>query len=581
MTKSVSTKHIAFAIFLASAFAFPLWHIYVTRPDVKVFEAKTQTDNTSSLSDKPIYQMDRIKPCRVRTNLTDFIFTANASSFGLFPSANSTPTSFTIVAVVQPRNNLGPGHWERYQMVPSLFPPDDLILSASSKTTHFRQSLRQCRLPSTSPTSSHVYEHSRIYESELELSVHGIYELSVRLEHRDYEWNPINSTHLKISSLKKVTLPLHIQANTTAKVYVPHTRSSINTNQISPHCNISSLYNSSALTNSSAEEAPFPFPLDSLFPGHWRLHTALLSNPRYNSTPWVTNQSPSKTGYLWLPSTDCTLRHFTPPASRKCLIKKYPVIHWYGDSNSRRAIKYLNMNKPWTTFVKGDTDAEICEDGRSGWFGDFHHGNRAVLIGENEGIANKNPEGEVELMSKSEKWKAAYAKIYFRSIGDSSTRNPFLWKDILDVGHPKNAVAESRRYNESVKLVIFSSGNWGAAFEQYATWAQELRKFAISLKTLYAHETGVRFVFRPAQPACSSRVFGHNRFEHRKYTHARNEMFRTTAAIIFKEELNADIWDVGPVNSDDLMCSSFDCPSNHAHPSIISMENQLLFNLLC
>ncbi|ORY25668.1 hypothetical protein BCR33DRAFT_72206 [Rhizoclosmatium globosum] len=101
----------------------------------------------------------------------------------------------------------------------------------------------------------------------------------------------------------------------------------------------------------------------------------------------------------------------------------------------------------------------------------------------------------------------------------------------------------SLKRREKVSLVVVSVGNWEAAFEDVDGWSERVRAFARGLKEMYREMEGVRFVFRTAQPACPVTEWG--QYRHRRYTPARNEMFRTLGAMIFKEELNGYLgyWD--------------------------------------
>ncbi|KAJ1718121.1 hypothetical protein LPJ61_006836, partial [Coemansia biformis] len=49
---------------------------------------------------------------------------------------------------------------------------------------------------------------------------------------------------------------------------------------------------------------------------------------------------PDNNNRVWLPYT-CRLQRYTYQGFAKCLAQHYPLVHWYGDSNTRRAMKKI------------------------------------------------------------------------------------------------------------------------------------------------------------------------------------------------------------------------------------------------
>ncbi|ORY44193.1 hypothetical protein BCR33DRAFT_717265 [Rhizoclosmatium globosum] len=361
----------------------------------------------------------------------------------------------------------------------------------------------------------------RFYSASVQIPHSGSYSLSVSVVAEAFRWNAYNESNIwPWKRLEKAVL--NVDGDTVIKVEVLKGGSG---KSASNTCDLARIYNATNVIQKG-------WPLSELLPGYWAQLPMMLSIETRRG-----NTKPLLTGSTFIP-TQCSLRAFTAHQGRMCLIEKYPVIHWFGDSNSRRAIKFLDVRDGgWRGFL-GKDGREVCEDGNGG-------SGRLFL-------------GVVVLR--------------IRSWGRNLTNAVFSWRRVLDRSDWWNVVSMSLKRREKVSLVV-------AAFEDVDGWSERVRAFARGLKEMYREMEGVRFVFRTAQPACPVTEWG--QYRHRRYTPARNEMFRTLGAMIFKEELNADIWDIGIVNSNQDMCEQFHCPSNHAHPSVVALENQLLFNLIC
>ncbi|KAJ3280570.1 hypothetical protein HDU79_011533 [Rhizoclosmatium sp. JEL0117] len=199
----------------------------------------------------------------------------------------------------------------------------------------------------------------RFYSTSVQIPHSGSYSLSVSVVAEAFRWNAYNESNIwPWKRLEKAVL--NVDGDSVIKVEVLKGGSG---KSASKTCDLARIYNGTNVIQKG-------WPLSELLPGYW----AQLSNDAVNRNEngrhkaWIQNTKPLLTGSTFIP-TQCSLRAFTAYQGRMCLIENYPVIHWFGDSNSRRGIKFLDVRDGgWRGFL-GKDGREVCEDGMGVGFG--------------------------------------------------------------------------------------------------------------------------------------------------------------------------------------------------------------------
>ncbi|KAJ1936581.1 hypothetical protein EC988_008155, partial [Linderina pennispora] len=163
------------------------------------------------------------------------------------------------------------------------------------------------KLKATPDLRNHDRESVHIYEADVVLRDPDVYRPEGILEHRNAEWNP----EIPMNPLPYDAEPLEVSGE--SKVTVVDDRAS-------PY----SLHNylSLPLCTSTAVE------------GRWI---------RQRDLPFSAAVVPGSDnhGRVWLPYS-CRMRRVPYEEFVGCLREKYPLTHWYGDSNTRRSLKKIS-----------------------------------------------------------------------------------------------------------------------------------------------------------------------------------------------------------------------------------------------
>ncbi|KAJ1724304.1 hypothetical protein LPJ61_005750, partial [Coemansia biformis] len=89
---------------------------------------------------------------------------------------------------------------------------------------------------------------------------------------------------------------------------------------------------------------------------------------------------PDNHNMVWLPYS-CRLRHISYTDAVQCMAARYPLMHWYGDSNIRRSLKKLVTLGQWCTSEEDlQTRSCLCEDYHESNFTRFNPGYRQLVI---------------------------------------------------------------------------------------------------------------------------------------------------------------------------------------------------------
>lgn len=331
-------------------------------------------------------------------------------------------------------------------------------------------------------------------------------------------------------------------------------------------------------------------------------------------------------GNFWAPYA-CRYRHIRYQDFTKCLSKKYPLIHWFGDSNSRRAIKKMVTNGDWCADFEAiranSTLARSChcEDYSDMTWNRtlFDPWSRASAI-ERQPLANTSSEwGQLETDDKSEMW-------FYKLDGLTNLNDPGWEESFKDFPPPSDMVHHVpgltvdetwvRRFGEPLdmpgaditpqlkqeeknvekrsmhlskrwyltlkppQVLIISLGNWDTSWMPYADYQVAVQRLINYIKQRYIpYKTAV--IYRAPQYYCC-RV-DTSEWQRRLSTQ-RMEAYDRYARDMLTQHVGAKVWDVytlGESRSWQDKQASTDCPSNHVPSDLVAVENQILMNGLC
>ncbi|KAH8552458.1 hypothetical protein BGW37DRAFT_287181 [Umbelopsis sp. PMI_123] len=327
-------------------------------------------------------------------------------------------------------------------------------------------------------------------------------------------------------------------------------------------------------------------------------------------------------GNFWAPYT-CRYRPISYQDFTTCLAKKYPLIHWFGDSNSRRAIKKMVTDGEWCSdysIIQTNTTIQRschCEDyGDLSWNRTlFDPWSRAAQITRVPMAPTSNEWGELGKEDKSEVW--FYKMDGLTNLNDPGWEESFKeypnpselalyvsglavdqeWTsrfgEPLDLTRadisppPKKEEKRSNRLDKRwyltlapPKLLVISLGNWDTSWMPYAEFQVAVQRLINYIKQRYIpYKTAV--IYRAPQYFCC-RVDTSD--WKRRLSTQRMEAYDRYARNMLSKHVGAKVWDVyalGESRSWEDKQVSLDCPSNHVPSDVVAVENQLLMNSLC
>ncbi|KAI8368216.1 uncharacterized protein BYT42DRAFT_504122 [Radiomyces spectabilis] len=319
---------------------------------------------------------------------------------------------------------------------------------------------------------------------------------------------------------------------------------------------------------------------------------------------------------FWAPY-NCRYRHITYPQFNRCLARKYSLgIEAYGDSNMRRSIKKFlsrgrwcrDWSKRWqmdiplrsfpanyTTPMYASSPADwkwtmddmqpvacYCEDYQErswnrAWFDPMTRRNNVLL---------ENTPEESDALGWDTEWDSGSYDVTTR---DGAILRSYKWDGLTALNNPSwesaftdgNATSTGRP-----DIAIFSLGNWDATYMRFEDFVHELDKLNTHIHARFigpGKEDGrqTTIIYRTAQYYCC-RV--DNTVRRRRLNSDRVRAFDSFARMVFKNLLNAVIWDtftMGESQTLDVKKESIQCASNHAAADHVEIENQVLMNSLC
>ncbi|KAJ1801536.1 hypothetical protein LPJ59_000210 [Coemansia sp. RSA 2399] len=275
----------------------------------------------------------------------------------------------------------------------------------------------------------------------------------------------------------------------------------------------------------------------------------------------------------WLPYT-CRMQRYDYRTFAQCLVDKYPVMHVYGDSNTRRYLKLITLLGNWCKQPGMPAwGLCICEDFNERSFDRFNPLDRNVLIDMDPINGGRPPTGQFSMLMAP----ANKSRIYLRKWDGLTPHNSDLaWSANLDMG-VEQAFGHAQ-------VVVFSLTNWDVAFTTRGYFASQIQILLDKIESNYANDT--KIIVRTGQYFCCRIDKSPTK---RQYSRMRNRSFDRYLIGQFEERFGAtrslSIWDVASLEErrpiEVRKTDPAKCASNHARSELIDIENQVLFNHMC
>ncbi|KAJ2704282.1 hypothetical protein H4R19_005255, partial [Coemansia spiralis] len=275
---------------------------------------------------------------------------------------------------------------------------------------------------------------------------------------------------------------------------------------------------------------------------------------------------------VWLPYA-CRLRRISYSDAVECMTARYPLQHWYGDSNIRRTLKKLVTLGQWCTSEEDlQTRPCLCEDYSESNFTRFNAGYRELMI-------DVTSEGGKALTAPPPDYRVVpdkTARIYLHKWEGLTYRNQPHWTTEFETGI-------TQRYGHP-NIAVISLTNWDAAFSSRVDFAVQMEKLMDYMAREYTPYT--KFIIRTGQYYCCRTDSSPG--VPRSYTRLRNAYFNDYVNRSFRERFGSThriaVWDVAGLTERLPFATrkeAVDCPANHARAEVVEIENQVLFNAMC
>ncbi|PIA15565.1 hypothetical protein COEREDRAFT_87751 [Coemansia reversa NRRL 1564] len=397
-------------------------------------------------------------------------------------------------------------------------------------------------LQMTDNTANYKNGLTHIYEADVLFRDADVYYPQGYIEYRNAKWN--SEQHLNAQPL--LPEPLEISD----KLIISVTAKQNNTNPYG----LDNYLNLPFCTTANAE-------------GRW-IHIDQLPFDISLASP------PDNFNRVWLPYK-CRLRQYSYPQLFQCLKEKYPLIHWFGDSNTRRALKKITSLGNWCSAPEERNNLMCtCNDNASNFgkydthalfapidFDSINGGNTALQDYSN-GNLGLIPANKTRI-------------VLFRWGGLTMLNNP-PWSDTFNGGINVRAGVPS--------IAIFALVNWDVAFSSYTFFTQEVNKLLDLVSENYPASTQI--VIRTGQYFCCTYDMDINL--NRKYSRLRYKYFNdyivNAFQIRFGSSRKVHVWDVSQISERreyHARQEASTCAPNHVRAEIIDLENQILANAIC
>ncbi|KAJ1801521.1 hypothetical protein LPJ59_000195 [Coemansia sp. RSA 2399] len=279
---------------------------------------------------------------------------------------------------------------------------------------------------------------------------------------------------------------------------------------------------------------------------------------------------------VWMPY-DCRMRTVSYREYAQCLADRYPVVHWFGDSNTRRALKKVTSLGQWCSTAE-DIQSTVCAcNDNVEQYARYNSNARVVPIDMDvQGGGVEAASGYLGGPVPGNKSRI----VAFKWDG-LTDRNQPAWSDPFD--RPDGIPAHSSEM-PPVAAVIIGVVNWDTAFSTRAFFAGQVQRLVEKVRKSYPESTEI--IIRTGQYYCCTSDT--DKFWKRRYSRLRNSHYSSYIVDQFRDHLGPHrvrIWDVAslaerrPYSARDAEINL--CPANHVRSELVDIENQLLMNAMC
>ncbi|KAJ2566207.1 hypothetical protein IW140_005020 [Coemansia sp. RSA 1813] len=280
---------------------------------------------------------------------------------------------------------------------------------------------------------------------------------------------------------------------------------------------------------------------------------------------------PDNNNRIWMPY-NCQLKRISYKDFAQCLLEKYPNMHLFGDSNTRRYLKKITTLGEWCgTAEEHNTTGCICEDHKDP-FERFSAEARRSFIDMDPLDGGRTPNGTFSETSAP----ANKSRIFFHKWEGLMEKQHVDWQDVFKDNKIETAYGHPQ-------VAVFSLINWDSAFLSRELFLRYLDLLVDYIKHGYSARTEI--IVRTGQYYCCRSDASTKK---RKFSRLRNKSFDQQAIDKFKSRLGAkhkvSVWDVSAISENlpyETRKQAVVCASNHVRSEIVETENQVFFNHLC
>ncbi|KAI9029715.1 hypothetical protein CLU79DRAFT_735646 [Phycomyces nitens] len=297
---------------------------------------------------------------------------------------------------------------------------------------------------------------------------------------------------------------------------------------------------------------------------------------------------------VWAPFK-CRYRKLSYDQFNRCLARRYPNgVDLYGDSNTRRSLKAMLSHGAWCNTQPRVSKKLLNPQGPRNWTssGDDNQKRSCYCEDYTEPSWNnnwldphirlntlffENTDEETKALGKTE-WDNSM------KVADKVRLRSYKWDGLTYLNNPGWDTAFLPLFGDhSVRpdIVVFSLGNWDAAFLTLADFDRDLTRLIELIKLAYQTTGHTKIIYRTPQYFCCRTD---SSVRERRVSGGRIQSFDHLARTRFINELRAEVWDtlaMGEARTWDEKIESVECPSNHVPSDIVEQENQVLMNSLC
>ncbi|KAJ2557144.1 hypothetical protein EV175_001524 [Coemansia sp. RSA 1933] len=424
-------------------------------------------------------------------------------------------------------------------MVPAAFTPlpmepwDSVLLDLVGNSTGI--SVPVDLKPVTGPHSLYR-DTAHVYEADVRLRDVDVFKPEGYIEFRHARWNPDGVLDPQPFEPEMLEIPQRLQIQVTGD----------------PILGFEQYMNLPLCTSASAE-------------GRWVSVRDIPANVAVLLMP------PDNQNRVWMPY-DCRLRSYAYRDFAQCLVDKYPVLHWFGDSNTRRALKKVTSLGEWCNTAK-DRASHLC-----------------ICNDNTEQYARYNSNARIAPIDIDPVHGGVAASSIDSPVPNNRSRIvAFKWDGLTDRNQPAWADPFDRADGLFTKplpaAVIIGVINWDTAFSTRSFFANEVNRLIQKVRSTYPPSTLI--IIRTGQYYCCTSDM--NKFWKRRYSRLRNRHYNRYIVEQFTQLLPPTyrflVWDVSSMAEKRPYAARHAeinfCPANHVPSEIVDIENQILINAMC